>query len=90
MVADIDRLSNQQRRIIAQKIIQQLIDLNDDQACLHIRILSNPFPFSMGVEIQGAIYLCFIVGFADVLDSKFPDLGKHYGHTVTSWRKVHE
>eukprot|EP00795_Rhopilema_esculentum_P005068 gene5068-181_t len=37
-VVDIDRLSNQQRRIIARKILQQLVDLNDDQACLNIHI----------------------------------------------------
>ncbi len=27
--------------MIAQKVIQKLIDLNDDQACLNIRILSE-------------------------------------------------
>ena len=41
LVEDSDRLSNQQRRILTQKVIQQLLDLNDDQACLNIRILCD-------------------------------------------------
>jgi len=41
MVEESDRLSNQQRRILAQKIMQQLLDLNDDEACLNIQIIEN-------------------------------------------------
>eukprot|EP00794_Sanderia_malayensis_P012769 gene12769-14080_t len=38
---DADRLTTQQRKIIAQKVIQKLIDLSDDQACLNIQIIEN-------------------------------------------------